>query len=270
MLITPRPDSAKHQISEFWGQKELVLFFAWRNLKVRYAQTVLGACWSVLQPVLSALVLALVLGRFAGMNTDGAPSFLFYMAALVPWTFFAGAAANASSSLVSNQNMIQKVYFPRLALPVAAVLSSLVDFAIGLVCMFAFIFLWRISPFSPALLLLLPCLLSAAMAAAGIGIGLAALNLQYRDVAHAVPFLLQVILYASPVLYSISSVPVAVQPFFALNPMTGVIQGFRYALLGAGQLSYMILAISLVASVAILVAGLLYFGRVERRLADFA
>jgi lipopolysaccharide transport system permease protein len=271
VIIRPERSSIQSQIAEFLRFRELLYFLVWKNLKVRYAQAALGVAWSLLQPILTALIMALLLGRYARVPTNGVPPFLFYFAALVPWTFFANAVTTAASSLVTHQQLIVKVYFPRLCLPVAAVLSALVDLIVPLVLLLSVaLFYGRLDP-SPEVLIVLPALLLiAAMAATGVGVGLAALNLQYRDVQHVLPFLIQILFFASPILYSASQLPTAWQRVYFLNPIAAVLDGFRGILFQTHPLSWGGIMTAAVAATLMLVAGILYFERIENRFADVA
>jgi lipopolysaccharide transport system permease protein len=269
-LITPGRGSLRDQAAELLRFGELLYFLVWKNLKVRYAQAVLGAAWAVLQPVLTALLVALLLGRVSRMPTGGAPPFLFYLTAMVPWTFFATAVTGAATSLVSNQPLITKVYFPRICLPISAILSALVDIIVPL----AFLFLvavWYGRLHVSLEMLFLPVLLFVATAtAAGLGTGLAALNLQYRDVNHALPFLIQTLFFASPVIYAGSQLPTKLRIVFALNPMASVLDGFRAILLQNHPLSLEVAVIGVVSATVMLVIGIAYFERVQHRFADVA
>jgi homopolymeric O-antigen transport system permease protein len=267
--IAPRPGWARVDLAELWGARGVLWFLAWRDIKVRYSQTVLGSAWAVLQPLLSTAVFAVIFGRVARMPSDGVPYPLFAFAALVPWTYFAAALTGAANSLVANTSLITKVYFPRLAIPLAAVFSTLVDFSVSFAVLLAVLIGRGMWP--NALVLALPGLLLVAMlTAAGAGCWLAALNIQYRDVKQIVPFLVQLWMYGSPIVYPLSLVPEHWRPILSLNPMVGVISGFRAALLGTGRFDGTELAISTVSALVIFGSGVLYYRRTESIFADVA
>ena len=269
VIIEPSGPWPRIDFRELWAYRNLFLFLVWRDIKVRYAQTVLGAGWAILQPVLAMVVFTLIFGNFAKIPSDGVPYPVFSLAALVPWIYFSTALTTASNSLIANPNLITKVYLPRLVIPLAPVLAGLVDFAIALVILFAMMLAFGIVPSSGVALLPILVLIMM-MAAAGIGCLLAALNVQYRDVKHIVPFLVQVLMFASPIVYPMSLVPEAYRVAYALNPMAGVIEGFRSVLLGTNSISWPLLSVSAVSSVVFLTIGALYFRRMERIFADVA
>ncbi|HEY5982668.1 MAG TPA: ABC transporter permease [Anaerolineales bacterium] len=253
-------------IRDLWRYRELVYFLTWRDVKVRYKQTVLGAAWAILQPVLSMLIFSIIFGKLAGLPSEGVPYPIFTYTALLPWQMFAFALANSSNSLVGSQNLVTKVYFPRLAIPIAAVLPALVDFAISFVVLAAMMVFYKI-PLTPRALTL-PLFLGLALATAlAVGIWLSALNVEYRDVRFVVPFLTLFWQYATPIAYSTTLIPERWRLLYGLNPMAGVVEGFRWALLGTGSFGGP-LWVS-VAIVAILfVSGLAYFVRMEASFAD--
>lgn len=254
---------------ELWAYRDLCLFVVWRSIRVRYAQSVLGAGWAVIQPLVSMAIFTVVFGRLAGIDSEGVPYALFSYAALVPWTFFAGAVADSAASLVQNAAMISKVYFPRLILPVATVAAKLVDFGIALLLVFAMMAWYRVAP-TPGVLAL-PLLVALMVAsAAGLGIWLAALAVQYRDVQHATGFAVQLLLYAAPVVYPASLVPERWRLVYALNPMVGVVEGFRAALLGTRALPWTMLGLGGAVAALLLVSGVYYFRHRERVFADVA
>lgn len=270
-FIAPGRRALREQAAELLRFRELLYFLVWKTLKVRYAQAVLGALWAIIQPVLTAFILAMLLGRFARIPTDGVPPFIFYLTALIPWTFFANATTTAATSLVTNQQLILKVYFPRLCLPLSGVLSSVVDLLIPLALLLASLAWFSEVQFTLQTLIALPVLLAiAAIAATGLGVGLAALNLRFRDVGHALPFLVQTLFFASPILYSVSRLPAEWRSLYFLNPMATVIDGFRAILLNTHSFSWMQTAIGLGAALLLLVAGVIYFERTEHRFADVA
>jgi len=254
-------------LREVWEYRELLYFFVWRDIKIRYKQTAIGAAWAVLQPFMTMIVFSLFFGKLARIPSQGLPYPVFYYAALLPWTYFAGALQNATNTVVENQRVITKVYFPRLVLPLAAVFSGLVDFAISFVMFLAIMLFYGIAP-TPAALLLPGFLLLAVLTALGVGLWLSALNAIYRDVRYVLPFLVQFWLFASPVAYPSSLVPERWRWLYGLNPMAGVIEGFRWALTGRGQPPSLLLAASAVAVLLVLIGGLVYFQKMEATIAD--
>jgi lipopolysaccharide transport system permease protein len=269
-VIEPSGRFPRIDLRELWAYRGLFLFLVWRDIKVRYAQTVLGAGWAVLQPVLTTLVFTVIFGWLAQIPSDGAPYALFALAALVPWTYFSTALTGASTSLVSSANLLTKVYFPRLVIPFAPVLAGLVDFAIAFVVLLLLMLGYGVTPSVWALVLVPLLLLVMVMTAAGIGCWLAALNIQYRDFRYVVPFAVQVWMYASPIVYPASLVPDRFRPFYALNPMVGVIEGFRSTLLGTGAVAWSTIGVSMLTAVLVFVFGVVYFRRTERVFADIA
>ena len=257
------------QVAELWHYRGLLLFLVWRELKVRYAQTVLGAAWAVLQPVLTTIVFTIIFGRFAKIPSDGAPYEVFALTALVPWTYFVTAVTGASNSLVANTSLVTKVYFPRLVIPAAPILAALLDLGISFLALVGLLLYRGILPQPSAPLLLPLSVLTAMIAAAGVGSWLAALNIQYRDVKYVVPFLLQLWMFASPVVYPVSLIPQAYRLAYAVNPLAGVIGAFRAAFIGAGPTTAE-LAVSLGSACLMLAGGAAYFRRTERLFADVA
>ncbi len=252
--------------SELWKHRDLAYFLVWRDLKVRYKQTAFGAGWAVLQPVLLTLVFSAFLGRVAGIGAAGIPYPLFALAGLVPWTLFSQSLNGASNSLVNNQNLVSKVYFPRLLLPLSAVASFIIDFGIAAAVLVAAMLFFGWVP--PVTFLWVPAIgLYTVVVALAVGLWFAAINVRYRDVKYAIPFLIQLWLFASPVAYSSNLVPEQLRAVFSLNPMTGVIDAFRWATLGGARPDTTIV-VSAAATLAILVGGLAYFRRVEQSFAD--
>ena len=254
-------------LRELWDYRELLYFFVWRDLKVRYKQTAIGAAWAVLQPFLTMAVFSLFFGRLARIPSNGLPYPIFYYSALLPWMYFASALQNATNAMVENEREITKVYFPRLLLPLAAVVSGLVDFAIGFVVFLGMLLYYGIAP-SGATLLLPFFLLLAVLTAVGVGLWLSALNAVYRDVRYVLPFLIQFWMFASPVAYPSSLIPERWRWVYGLNPMAGVIEGFRWALTGRGEPSSLLLSASFVAVLLLAAGGTAYFQKMEGTIAD--
>jgi lipopolysaccharide transport system permease protein len=243
-----------------------VYFLALRDITVRYKQTALGVAWVLLQPLLAMGIFSIVFGQ-RGLMTDGVPYPLFVVSALVPWFYFSNATSGASGSVVGNTQLISKVYFPRLAIPLAAVLANLVDLSIGLVLELILLVVFGVG-FSWQLLAIPPLVVLVVLTALGVSVWLSALDVQYRDVRYAVPFFMQVWLFATPVIYAAGDVPERWRPLLWLNPMSGVIEGFRWALLGTGDAPLTALGGSILLVAILLASGLLYFRRMERTFAD--
>ncbi len=253
-------------LDELWSYRELLYFLVWRDVKVRYKQTVLGAAWAILQPVLTMSVFALFLGRLAHVPSDGVPYPLFAFAGLVPWTYFATAVASGAQSIVGSQQLISKVYFPRLLIPLASAITPLVDFVITLATLAPLLVWYRVTP-GPALVWLPAFALLAMATAFAAALWLATLTVEYRDVRYLVPFFVQFWMFATPVAYPASLVPERWRVLYGLNPMTGVVEGFRWALVG-GPAPGAIVFVSAIVVVALLAAGLLFFRRSEATFAD--
>lgn len=268
--IRPRDGWVRIDLRELWAYRGLLFFLVWRDIKVRYAQTVLGAGWAILQPVLTTVVFTVIFGRFAKIPSDGVPYSVFSLAALVPWTYFSTALTGSSNSLVASTNLITKIYFPRLVIPFAPVLAGLVDFAIGFVILLAFMLAHGIVPGVASLVVIPILLITTMLTAAGVGCWFAALNIQYRDVKYVIPFLVQVWMYASPIVYPMSLVPEKYRAIYALNPLAGVMEGFRSALLGTNAVAVGTIGISLAAGLAVFISGAVYFRHTERVFADVA
>ena len=265
-LIIDASRPARPSLAEIWQYRDLLYFLTWRDLAVRYKQTALGLGWAVLQPVLSMVVFSIFLGRLAGVPSDGIPYPAFAYLGLLPWTFFSGAVTRGAMSLTGNAPLLTRVYFPRVLMPVSATLSALVDYAVASAVLVALMAWYRIAP-SPGALLLLPLAALTALAATGAGMILAALNVRYRDVQYTVPFLMQVWMFATPVVYPSSLVPGGWRWLFALNPMAGLIEGGRAAVVGS-PLDAGALAVSAASAVALAAAGAWVFHRAERAFAD--
>jgi lipopolysaccharide transport system permease protein len=265
--IEPPRGSFELRLREVWAYRELLYFFVWRDVKIRYKQTAIGVLWVILQPVLTMLVFTLFFGRLAKLPSQGLPYPVFYFAALVPWTYFSYALQMTTNVVVDNQRLITKVYFPRLILPISTALSGLVDFAIGFAVLWIFCFAYGILPTLAALWL--PVLLLLALfTALGVGLWMSALNALYRDVRYVIPFLIQFWMFASPVAYPSSLVPERWRWLYGLNPMAGVIDGFRWAITGRGQAPGLILLASAAAVAFVVIGGLVFFNRMETSVAD--
>ena len=254
-------------LRELWAYRELLYFFVWRDLKARFKQTALGVTWVILQPILTVLVFTVFFGRLAQMPSDGVPYPLYTFAALLPWQLFSHTVTHAGNSLVTNQALLTKVYFPRLAIPLASALEGLVDFALAFVVFLAMMVYYGVTPTLATLALPLFVVLAGA-AAFAVGLWLSALNVKYRDVRYAIPFLVQVWLFATPIAYPASLVPEKWRTLYGLNPMTGVVEGFRWSLLGTPDTLHPSVFLSAVVVVVLLGGGLVYFRRMERTFAD--
>jgi lipopolysaccharide transport system permease protein len=265
VIDAARPTSA-FDPRELWAFRDLLYFLARRDIAVRYRQTVLGVLWAVIQPVMHMVVFTVFLGHLAGVPSDGMPYPVFSLLGLLPWMYFSGAITRAGASLVGSAALITRVYFPRVLVPLAAMLSALVDFAIAL-SVLAGLLLWYGMVPSPSAALLLPLVAITLVAAAGPGLALAALNVRYRDVQHAVPFFMQVWMFATPVVYPTSLVPDGWRWLYAFNPMTGVIEAYRGAVFGHG-VDWAALGLSSASAVAMVLAGARMFQRTERTFAD--
>ncbi len=267
VVVEPGRGLFQLDLQAIWRYRELLYFLVWRDVKVRYKQTVIGALWAVLQPLLTMAIFAVVFGHFAGIPSDGLPYPVFAYAALLPWMYFAQALQQSSTSLVRNANLISKIYFPRLLLPLAAALTPLVDLFFSFLVLLGLMAWFGLRP--TAAVLALPLLLMPAfLAALAVSLWLAPLQVKYRDVGHTLPFLSQAWMYASPVAYPLSIVPEPWRLWYGLNPMVGVIEGFRFALLGRGSPDLGPMAASAAVLTAILLGGIVYFRRMERTFAD--
>jgi lipopolysaccharide transport system permease protein len=253
---------------ELWRYRDVALQIATRDITVRYRQTALGVIWAVLQPVGFMVVFSVFFGNLAGVSSNGLPYPLFALAALVPWTYFANAMLLGSDSLVANSPLVSKVYFPRIFIPAGVVTAGLLDLGISLVILFVLVFAWGIVP--SAAVLFVPVLIVMTIATAlGLTAALSAVNVRYRDVRYVVPFAIQMLLFVTPVAYSAELIDQPWRTLYALNPMVGVVEGFRWATLGTGDAPLGLIGVSAASAIALLVAGLAYFDRVERRFADF-
>lgn len=265
--IRPRGRWVPLDLREVWRYRELMWFLMWRDVKVRYKQTALGVAWAVLQPLMSMLIFTLVFARLAHVGSEGAPYPLFAYCGLLPWQLFAFSLTESSMSVVSNERLISKVYFPRVMVPVAAACAGLMDMAISFLVLMA-LFLWYRVPPSSHMVVLPLFVVMALVTALAVGIWMAALNVQYRDVRYVLPFVTQFWLFATPVAYPASLVPAKWRVLYGLNPMAGVVEGFRWSMLGSGDAPGTLLAVSSVIVVLLLIGGLYYFRSVERTFAD--
>jgi lipopolysaccharide transport system permease protein len=254
-------------LKDLWDYRELLYFLTWRDIKVRYKQTALGAAWAILQPFLTMVVFSVFFGNLAKVPSDGLPYPIFSYTALLPWQLFAYALSGSGNSLVANQRLITKVYFPRLVIPIASVLSGLVDFAIAFVVLLGMMLYYQVYP-TWAVVTLPFFILLAILTALAVGMWLSALNVQYRDVRYVIPFLTQFWLFLTPIAYPSSLVPEWIRPLYGLNPMAGVVEGFRWALLGTSNEVGLLVLVSALVVGSLLVGGVVYFKRMEKSFAD--
>jgi lipopolysaccharide transport system permease protein len=266
-IIEPKKGWIPIDLKRIWNYRELFYFLTKRDIKVRYKQTVLGGLWAIIQPVFTMIVFTLFFGRLAKIPSDGIPYPIFVYAGLLPWTYFANALSASGNSLVESSNLITKIYFPRLIVPAAASLAGLVDFFIAMLVLAAMMIYYQFLPgFGILIFPFLVCL--TFLCAVGVGLWLSALNVQYRDVRYVIPFLIQLWLFVSPVIYPVSMVKEKYQWLFALNPMGGVIQAYRASLLGHKPIDWLLLGISTLIILALFIGGLYYFRRMEKTFAD--
>ncbi len=268
-VIEPRPGWRIVDWKELYEFRDLFRFLIWREIKVRYAQSAIGIGWAIIQPLFSMIVFTIIFGRLAKISSDGVPYAVFSLAALVPWTYFANALTDGTSSLVSNANTISKVYFPRMLLPLSSVVAKLLDFIIAMT-MLSVLMVWYGMVPTVGILMLPFLILLMMLTAAGMGLWLAALAIQYRDVKYAMNFVVQLLMYVAPVVYPASLIPKQYQLLYAINPMVGVIEGFRSALLGTRDMPWDLLATGSISTLLIAVSGMFYFRRKERIFADVA
>jgi len=267
ILIKPTKGWASLQLKDLWEYRELLYFLVWRDIKVRYKQTVLGAAWAIIQPFFTMVVFSLFFGKLAKMPSDGVPYPLFCFTALVPWTLFSNGLSQSSNSLVGSAHLITKVYFPRLVIPISSVLSGTLDFFISFVVLLGLMALYGIFPTGNILWLPL-LILFAFVGSLGVGMWLSALNVQFRDVRYIVPFLTQIWLFATPIAYPSSLLSEPWRTIYGLNPMVGVVEGFRWALLGSDTAPGPIVIVSSMVALFLLVGGAFYFRRMEKNFAD--
>lgn len=254
-------------LNALWEYRELIYFLAWRDIKVRYKQTVLGIIWAIIQPIVSMVIFTVIFGKLAKISSDGNPYPVFCLCAILPWNYFSVSFGRSSGSLINNSQLISKVYFPRLVIPISSIVSGLLDFVIAFVILIGLMFWYSITPATtifmfPAFLMLV---IANALAA---GLWLGALNVKYRDISYITPFLINIWMYATPVIYSVNLIPERWRLFYALNPMVGVVEGFRWSLLGHSDSLVLITIVSVSVTFILLVSGTFYFKRMERTFAD--
>ena len=267
LLIEPSKGWVSLKLRDLWEYRELLYFLTWRDIKVHYKQTVLGASWAIIQPFFTMVVFSIFFGKLAGISSDGVPYPIFSYAALVPWTFFANGLSQSATSLVGSAGLITKIYFPRLTIPIATVLSGVVDFSLAFIVLLGMMLFYGITP--TINVFWLPFLLVLALVTAlGAGLWLSAMNVQFRDVRHAVPFVVQAWMFASPIAYPSSLLEEPWRTLYGINPMVGVVEGFRWALLGTATAPGPMIAVSSLASLALLLTGAFYFRRMEKTFAD--
>lgn len=254
---------------EMWQYRDLFFFLVWRDIKTRYAQSILGVGWAIIQPVFSMIVFTIVFGNLAKVNSEGVPYAIFSYTALVPWTFFSTSLTSASTSLISSKNLITKVYFPRLVIPISPVLGKMIDFGISFLILLGLMVWFGVKPTIWALMVPV-FIIMMMLTAAGVGMWLTALSIQYRDIRYGSDFFVQLLMYASPVIYATSIIPEKYQIIYALNPMVGVIEGFRAALLGTRAMPWDLIGVGALMAVAFFLSGALYFRSMERYFADVA
>lgn len=269
IIIKPKKTFSWQDIKEVWQQRELLYFFTWRDFKVRYKQTVIGAVWAILQPFVTMVVFSVFFGSLAKIPSDGIPYPIFVYTGLLLWQFFSGALTESSNSLVTNKAIITKVYFPRLILPIASTLTKFVDFVIASVILVGMMIYYQYTPNLMGLLILPLLLVITFIASIGLGMFLAAINVKFRDVRYALPFVIQIMLFLTPVIYP-ASIAGKYSWILAINPMTGVIKAARAALFGNAPINWELLGISAVACIIMFIIGLLYFKKTERYFADIA
>jgi len=267
VVIQPRRSLLALDLKAIWEYRELLYFLVWRDLKVRYRQTLIGAGWVILQPLITMAIFTIIFGRFAQIPSDGLPYPVFVYSALLPWNLFASSLNRGTSSVVGNAQLVSKIYFPRLILPFSGVLSPLVDFAVAFVILIGMMIWFGIAPTWGVLALPLLIFLTV-LTALAVGLWLSALNVRYRDIGHTIPFLIQIWMFASPVAYAVSLVPEKWRLLYSLNPMAGVIEGFRWALLGKQSPDFALIAASAAMVFALLLPGIVYFRYTERTFAD--
>jgi lipopolysaccharide transport system permease protein len=269
VILRPRSGWQLIDFRELVQYRDLFYFLVWRDIKVRYAQSILGIGWAIIQPVFSMIIFTIIFGRLANIGSDGVPYAIFSFTALVPWAYFSNAMTDSSSSLITSAEMLKKIYFPRIMIPLTAILAKLVDFTIAFILLLLLMPLFGVAPTWHAVFLPLLIVLMT-LTAAGIGMWLTALAIQFRDVRYGLNFAVQLLMYASPVVYSVTLIPEHLRLIYALNPLVGVIEGFRSALLGTNPMPWDYIGIGAVVAVFLFISGALYFRRMEKVFADVA
>ena len=267
VIIEPRRGLLHLDLAAIWQHRVLLYFIVWRDLKIRYKQSVIGIGWVVLQPLVSMAIFTVIFGHFAKLPSDGIPYPIFAYCALLPWTYFAGALGRCSASVVGDAHLVSKVYFPRLILPLAGTISGLIDFAVSFVLLMGMV-MWYEIDITWRLLTLPVFVVFAQATALAVGLWLSALNVRYRDVGHTIPFLIQIWMFVSPVVYPVSMIPEKYRLIYSLNPMAGVIEGFRWALLGKAAPDFSVMAGSALVVLVLLTGGIIFFRNMESTFAD--
>jgi len=267
VVIQPSRGMLKLDLEAIWQYRELLYFLVWRDIKVRYKQTIIGAAWAICQPLLTMMIFAVIFGRFAKIPSDNVPYPILAFAGLLPWTYCSQSISRSGVSLVSDSNLIRKIYFPRLIIPAAAVVAPGVDFVLSFLILLLLMAWYKVIP-GVAVVTLPFFMLLAIVAALGVSLWLSALNVRYRDVGHAIPFLVQFWMYASPIVYPVNLIPKEWRMLYSLNPMVGVVEGFRWGLLGKQSPNFASIAIGAVTALVVLLSGLVFFKKMERIFAD--
>src|SRR3990170_8612253 len=266
-VIKPSKGWVSIRLRDLWEYRELLYFLTWRDIKVRYKQTALGALWAIIQPFFTMVVFSIFFGNFAKVPSEGVPYPVFSYSALVPWTFFAGAVGNSGNSLIGNSDLLTKVYFPRFAIPASAALSGIVDFFIASLILFGIMIFYHI-PFSWSLMFWPILVIPLIILSLGLGMIFSSLNVRYRDIKYTIPFIIQVLLFITPIIYPISILPERYQRLAALNPLTGIIEAFRSTVIPNKNVDFLLLAVSITVSLLIFLLGLAYFRKTEKEFAD--
>lgn len=267
IIIRPSKYWKFANFEELWEYRELLYFLVWRNIRIRYSQAVIGVLWVILQPIIATIIFTIVFGRFAKFSSEGLPYSIFVFSALLPWNLFSSSITGTGSSLIINRNLVTKVYFPRILIPISKVLESVIDFFIACTILFLLMSLFRVFP--GKLILFFPLFfLWLVILSLGVGFWLSALNVKYRDVTHIIPFLVQIWLYSSPIVYTLNLVPQKWHWIYAINPMVGIIEGFRWSLLGRGVDLATVVPISFAITCLIFITGWIYFRSAEKNFAD--
>ena len=267
VIIKPTKGLFQLDLENIWKYRELLYFLVWKDVLIRYKQTVIGVCWAVLQPLITMIIFTVIFGRLVHIPSDGVPYPVFAFAALLPWNYFSQALSRSGTSLVGNSNLITKIYFPRLLIPLSSSISPVIDLFFSFLILLVLMPMYGIVP-TWGLLLLPVFVLLSLMTALAVGLWLTTLNVKYRDVGHVIPFLIQIWMYASPVVYPLSVVPETWRPLYSLNPMVGVIEGFRWAITGSSRPDIMAIVISFAVVSLLLAGGLIYFKKMEQTFAD--